>query len=105
MNWRIALAALLVVPIAGFPVARLTRFLLSKTREGQARLGQLAAQLKEGLGAVRMIPAFKAPKAELIPFSAPPAKHDPAMTPAGWAKCGTPPLMEVPAPGPLPPVR
>ncbi len=95
MNWRIALAALLVVPIAGFPVARLTRFLLSKTREGQARLGQLAAQLKEGLGAVRMIQAFNAQKAELIRFSAHSAKHERAMTRAGWAKGGTPALMEV----------
>jgi len=95
MNWRIALAALLVVPIAGFPVARLTRFLLSKTREGQARLGQLAAQLKEGLGAVRMIQAFNAQKAELIRFAAHSAKHERAMTRAGWARGGTPALMEV----------
>jgi subfamily B ATP-binding cassette protein MsbA len=95
MDWRIALAAMLVVPIAFFPVSRMTRFLLSKTREGQARLGQLAAQLKEGLGAVKMIQAFNAQKAELIRFSAHSAKHERAMTRAGWARGGIPALMEV----------
>jgi subfamily B ATP-binding cassette protein MsbA len=73
----------------------MTRFLLAKTREGQARLGQLAAQLKEGLGAVKMIQAFNAQKAELIRFSAHSAKHERAMTRAGWARGGIPALMEV----------
>ncbi|HKD40121.1 MAG TPA: ABC transporter ATP-binding protein [Myxococcaceae bacterium] len=95
INWRLALAALLIVPIAALPVSRLTRLLLSKTREGQARLGDLAAQVKEGLGAVKMIQAFNAQKAEMIRFEAHSAKHRRAMTRAGWARGGIPALMEV----------
>jgi subfamily B ATP-binding cassette protein MsbA len=95
MNWRIALAALLIVPIAALPVSRLTQFLLSKTREGQARLGELAAQVKEGLGALKMIQAFNAQKAEMIRFAAHSAKHQRAMTRAGWARGSIPALMEV----------
>ncbi len=95
INWRIAFAAMLIVPIAAWPVSRLTQFLLSKMREGQARLGTLAAQVKEGLGAVKMIQAFNAQKAEMIRFAAHSAKQERAMTRAGWARASVPALMEV----------
>jgi subfamily B ATP-binding cassette protein MsbA len=53
MSLKLALFALLVVPIAAWPVSRLTRALLRRTREGQTRLGNLSAQLHEGLGGLR----------------------------------------------------
>ncbi len=95
IDWRIALAALLIVPIAAIPVSRLTRFLLSKTREGQASLGDLAAQVKEGIGSVKTIQAFNAQPAEMIRFAAQSVQHERAMTRAGWARASIPALMEV----------
>src|SRR5262249_18790731 len=58
LNWKIALAAMLIVPVAAVPVSRLTQLLLARIREGQTRMGELAAQVKEGLGAVKTIQAF-----------------------------------------------
>jgi len=94
LNWKIALAAMLIVPVAAFPVSRLTRLLLSRIREGQIRLGELAAQVKEGLGAVKTIQAFNAQRAEMARFEARSAEHRLAMTRAGWARAAIPSLME-----------
>jgi subfamily B ATP-binding cassette protein MsbA len=95
INWRIALAALLIVPVAAWPVSRLTQFVLSKTREGQSWLGDLAAQIKEGLGAVKTIQAFNAQQAEMTRFGAHLVKQERAMIRAGWARTSVPALMEV----------
>jgi subfamily B ATP-binding cassette protein MsbA len=95
INWRVALAAFLIVPVAALPASRLTQFLLSMTREGQARLGELAAQVKEGLSAVKMIQAFNAQEAEMNRFSAYAKQHQRAMTKAGWARGAIPAVMEL----------
>ena len=95
IEWRIALAALLIVPFAGMAVSKMTKVLLQKTREGQASLGELAAQVKEGLGAAKMIQAFNAQAAEMARFAVQSAKHEQAMTRAAWARASIPAVMEV----------
>jgi subfamily B ATP-binding cassette protein MsbA len=95
IEWRIAAAALLIVPFAAVAVSKMTKLLLQKTREGQASLGELAAQVKEGLGAAKMIQAFNAQAAEMARFAAQSAKHERAMTRAAWARVSTPAVMEV----------
>src|SRR5262249_9205837 len=95
LDWRLALIALAVVPVAGIPVARLTRSVLRRTREGQARLGGMAGQLREALAAVRTVQAYGAEEAEAARFrgraeahAAPLPRAPPARTagPAGHAR-------------------
>ena len=95
IDWRIALAALLIVPFAAMAVSKMTKLLLQKAREGQASLGELAAQVKEGLGAAKMIQAFNSQAAEMARFAARSAKHEHAMTRAAWARASIPAVMEV----------
>ncbi|MBM4380125.1 MAG: ABC transporter ATP-binding protein, partial [Deltaproteobacteria bacterium] len=68
LNWKLALAASLAVPLAAWPAVRLTRSFLRRAREGHARLGTLAAQVQEGVGGVRTLQAFNAQGAELGRF-------------------------------------
>jgi len=95
IEWRIALAALLIIPFAAMAVSRITKLLLQKAREGQASLGELAAQVKEGLGAAKMIQAFNAQSAEMARFTSQSVKHERAMTRAAWARASIPAVMEV----------
>ncbi|MHB8878306.1 MAG: ABC transporter ATP-binding protein [Myxococcaceae bacterium] len=95
LNWQLALAMLVVVPLAAWPVARLTRSVLSRTREGQAKLGDLAGQVQEGLGGLRTIQAFNGQAAEMLRFESHASAHRRAMTRAGWTRGAVPGVMEV----------
>lgn len=95
LSWKIALATLLIVPVAVVPASRLTRALLRRTREGQTKLGELAAQVQEGLGGLRTIQAFNGQRAELLRFDAHARVHREAMVRAGWARGAVPGVMEI----------
>lgn len=95
LHWKLALAALVLVPLASWPVARLTRGLLRRTREGQAKLGELAAQVQEGLSGLRTVQAFNGRAAELARFDAHAREHLSAMLRAGWTRGAVPALMEI----------
>ncbi|MBU8899203.1 ABC transporter ATP-binding protein [Corallococcus sp. H22C18031201] len=86
---------LCVIPLAALPASRLTRKVLRGTREGQAQLGQIAAQLHEGLGGLRTIQAFNGQKAELARFESYAKAHEDAVVGAAWARGGVPGVMEV----------
>jgi ATP-binding cassette, subfamily B, bacterial MsbA len=64
LEWKLALAMLAIVPLAAWPVSRLTRRLLDKTRRGQQQLGAIAAQVPDGLGGQRTIQALGGQGAE-----------------------------------------
>jgi len=95
LEWRLAVGTLVIIPLAGWPVARLTRSLMQRLREGQARLGEMAGQVQEGLGGLKTIQAFNGQGAELVRFGAHAASHQQALTRAGWVKGMVPGLMEV----------
>ena len=95
LNWKLALAASVVVPLAAWPAARLTRSFLRRTREVNARLGTLAAQVQEGIGGVRTLQAFNAQGAELSRFDREAAAQLRAARRAGWVRGGVPGVMEV----------
>ncbi len=95
LDWRLALVALAVVPVAGLPVARLTRSVLRRTREGQVRLGGMAGQLREALGAVRTVQAYGVEGAEAARFSARAEAHAATLARAAWARAAVPALTEV----------
>lgn len=95
LSWKLSLLALVVVPVAVLPAARLTAALMRRTREGQAALGTIAGQVQEGLGALRTIQAFNAEAVEAQRFARRTAVVERALTRAAWARAGVPGLMEI----------
>jgi subfamily B ATP-binding cassette protein MsbA len=89
------LGALLILPIAAIPVSRLTRGFLRKSHQAQERIGMLAGQVNEGLGALRTLQAFNAESAELSRFQSSLAQYRQAITQAGWLRTLVPALMEI----------
>ena len=98
-DWRLALLALAAVPIAVLPVSALTRAVLRRTREGQARLGTLAGQAQELLSGIRTVQAYGAEDAEIRRFSSRAYLHARALSRAAWARSAVPALTEVLAAG------
>ncbi len=99
LDWKLALGTLVVVPLAAWPVSRLTRSVLKRTREAQGALGQLAGQISEGLGGLRTIQAFNGQPAEARRFSDVTSRHQRAVIRAGWTRGAVPGLMEILAAG------
>ncbi|MEW5742750.1 MAG: ABC transporter ATP-binding protein [Myxococcota bacterium] len=95
LSWKLSLLALAAVPVAILPASRLTRALMRRTRQGQAALGTLAAQVQEGLGALRTLQAFNAEAAEAERFSRHAAEVEHALTRAAWSRAAVPGIMEV----------
>jgi subfamily B ATP-binding cassette protein MsbA len=95
LNWRVALALFAIVPLAAWPASRLTRLFLERTREGNAGLGRMAAQVQEGLAGLRTIQAFNAHEAERARFAHQAERHVRAMTRAAWVRGGVPGMMEI----------
>jgi len=95
LAWKLALVLLVAVPIAAWPAARLSRALLARLREGQEALGQLSAQVHEGVGALRTLQVFNAREAELARFDRRAGLLRRALERAGWTANATPGVMEV----------
>jgi ATP-binding cassette, subfamily B, bacterial MsbA len=98
-DWRLAVVALACVPMAVLPVSALTRAVLRRTREGQARLGTLAGQAQELLSGIRTVQAYGAEDAEIRRFSSRALLHARALSRAAWARSAVPALTEVLAAG------
>jgi ATP-binding cassette, subfamily B, bacterial MsbA len=98
-DWRLAAAALLCVPVAVLPVSALTRAVLRRTREGQARLGTLAGQAQELLSGIRTVQAYGAGAAQTRRFTSRALLHAQALSRAAWARSAVPALTEVLAAG------
>lgn len=95
LDWRLALVALFVVPLAAAPSVFLSRTFVRRTRESTTRLGNLAAQLQEGLGGLSTIQVFNAEQRELGRFDRESALHEKARIRAGWARGAVPGVMEL----------
>ncbi len=101
LDWRVALAAFVAIPIAAIPVSRLTKSFLGRAREGQAGLGALAAQVDEGLSGMRTVQAFNAEAVERSRFADRAKRHRRALTRAAWLRGAVPGVMEILAAGAL----
>lgn len=97
LDWRIAGLAFLAGPLAIWPVMRVTRTLLSRVREGQASLGDMAGRFQEGMAGLRTLQAFGAEDAELQRFNAHAQEHLRASSRVAWMRGVVPGLMEVAA--------
>jgi subfamily B ATP-binding cassette protein MsbA len=98
-DWRLALVALVAVPLAALPVSSLTRAVLRRTREGQARLGTMAGQAQELLGGIRTVQAYGAEAEEVRRFTDRAGLLARALSRAAWARSAVPALTEVLAAG------
>lgn len=95
LDWRIAVGALAIIPIAAFPVSRLTRKFMKRIREGQRGLGTLAGQVQEGLSGIKTIQAFGGHDTELARFSGQSRDYQDALIRGAWAKGTIPGVMEL----------
>ncbi len=95
VSWKLALVTLVAVPVAVWPASRLTRRLLERVQVAQGTLGALAAQVREGLGALRTVKAYQAQQQELTRFDARAEQVASSLVAAGWARAGVPALMEL----------
>lgn len=95
LDWRLALGALVIVPLAAAPAMFLSRSNVRKTRESTTRLGNLAAQLQEGLGGLSTLQVFNAQARELERFDREARLHERARIKAGWARGAVPGVMEL----------
>jgi subfamily B ATP-binding cassette protein MsbA len=95
LAWKLALVLVVAVPIAAWPAARLSRAVLARLREGQQAMGQLSAQVHEGVGALRTLQVFNAHQAELGRFDRKAGALRRALERAGWTGAATPGVMEI----------
>ncbi|MBI5599418.1 MAG: ATP-binding cassette domain-containing protein [Deltaproteobacteria bacterium] len=58
MDWRLALAAFFIFPLAVYPAIKLGRTMKKASRKGQVTLGSMSALLHEAISGVRIVKAF-----------------------------------------------
>ncbi len=68
LNWRLALAALLVVPLNAWLMRRLGKLLQRDSTRIQVRMGDMAGHLQETLAGARVVKAFGREEAETARF-------------------------------------
>ncbi|MBM4116423.1 ATP-binding cassette domain-containing protein [bacterium] len=68
LNWRLALAALLVVPLNAWLMRRLGKLLQRDSTRIQVRMGDMAGHLQETLAGARVVKAFGREEAEIARF-------------------------------------
>lgn len=95
LDWKLALMAFAIVPLAALPVSRLAQVLRLRMRAGQAALGRLAERVQEGLWGIRVIQAYALQPAELTRFDRENATYVTEMRRAIRARTLTPALLEV----------
>jgi len=95
LDWRSTVAVLVMVPLAAAPVSRITQLFLRRTQEAQSRLGQIAGEVKEALGAVKPLQSFNGQEAALDYFEREQTLYRTSVVRAAWARSSVPALMEV----------
>lgn len=68
LNWRLALVALLVVPVNAWLMRRLGKLLQRDSTRIQVRMGEMAGHLQETLAGARVVKAFGREQAEIARF-------------------------------------
>ncbi|MEL6135293.1 MAG: ABC transporter ATP-binding protein, partial [Bacteroidota bacterium] len=59
ISWQLTLFTLIILPLTGLIISRISGPLKRKTREGQRVLGELISQMDEYIGAMRIIKGFQ----------------------------------------------
>jgi ATP-binding cassette, subfamily B, bacterial MsbA len=91
----LTLVLLLLVPLAAWPVRRLSKRLVLRTRLSHAALGQLAAHVQEGVTAIKTIQAYQSQSFETDYFHRQSEQAREQLLRAVRARAAVPALMEV----------
>ena len=70
IDWKLAVAALMLLPALGYPIVRIGKALRKLGKAGQERMADLNSRLIETLQGIRIIKAFTAEQAEMDRFAA-----------------------------------
>ncbi|MDG4949808.1 ABC transporter ATP-binding protein/permease [Weeksellaceae bacterium KMM 9724] len=62
MNWKLTLAAFVILPVMGLVISTISKSLKNDTREAQKVLGNLISQVEETLSAAKIVKMFNAEK-------------------------------------------
>lgn len=62
MNWKLTLAAFIILPVMGLVISTISKSLKNDTREAQKVLGNLISQVEETLSAAKIVKMFNAEK-------------------------------------------
>jgi subfamily B ATP-binding cassette protein MsbA len=68
LNWRLALAAIVVVPFSTYPMSRIGKRIRRIAHSGQEKIAELTTLLEETLSGVRLIKAFGSEPFEIDRF-------------------------------------
>ena len=68
LNWRLALAAIVVVPFSTYPMSRIGKRIRRISHSGQEKIAELTTLLEETLSGVRLIKAFGSEPFEIDRF-------------------------------------
>ncbi|HLG23109.1 MAG TPA: lipid A export permease/ATP-binding protein MsbA [Candidatus Manganitrophaceae bacterium] len=93
-NWRLAIVAVLAIPLATYPLLRLGRRLRKIARAGQEKVGDLTSVLQETLSGIRTVKAFGKEDFETTRFSEKNNKYFKNIMRATAASEMTAPIME-----------
>jgi subfamily B ATP-binding cassette protein MsbA len=94
LDWRLALASLLLVPLVALPSARIGRYVRKSSRSSQDRMAELNNILQETISGVRIVKAFSMEPFEVAKFKE--ATKRLLRVNLRWVRAiaATPPLME-----------
>lgn len=95
LDVQLAAIAFFIVPFTGWPIAKFTKYLRQKARQGQDSLGEAGAQIAETLNGMRIVQAFGREDAEMERFEAESAHYLHIMKRAILARGLYSPIMEV----------
>lgn len=62
VSWQLTIFVIVLLPVSGFVMGRVSKTLKKKSTEAQEKWGELMAQIEETLGGLRIIKAFNAEK-------------------------------------------
>jgi subfamily B ATP-binding cassette protein MsbA len=93
-NWQLATVAVMVLPIAYYPMIRLGRRLRKISHSGQEKIGDLTSVLQETLAGVRTVKAFGREEYESRRFSEKNQQYFRNIMKATQVSEMTPPIME-----------
>jgi subfamily B ATP-binding cassette protein MsbA len=95
LNFRLALASLVVAPLLVWPIVHYSRKLRSRSWQTQERLGEMNAVLDEVLKGYRVVQAFAMERFESLRFRESTRRHFRASLKARRVQALTTPVMEV----------
>ncbi len=69
-DWKLATLALLIFPVAAYPVRRISVLMRRYARKGQERIGDISNVLQEAFSGIEVVKTFRFEEAEISRFNA-----------------------------------